>query len=102
GLQHADAEDVRQLVMVSLSKAFPNFHYSPERGRFRSYLGQVVRRAVFQYQRHQRPNHPVVTLENMEAIVRDQSPPEMDAVWEQEWIGHHYRRAMRTIRATFE
>ncbi len=32
GLQHADAEDIRQIVMVRLSKALLAFNYSPRRG----------------------------------------------------------------------
>ncbi|MDA0666364.1 MAG: hypothetical protein O3A95_09370 [Planctomycetota bacterium] len=35
GLQHGDAEDVRQMVMMNLSKAAQgSFAYNPERGRF--------------------------------------------------------------------
>src|SRR3954469_2676729 len=46
GLQQADAEDVRQAVLLSLSRSMPRFEYSPARGRFRHYLGRVVRNAV--------------------------------------------------------
>ncbi|MCA9752374.1 MAG: sigma-70 family RNA polymerase sigma factor, partial [Gemmatimonadetes bacterium] len=47
GLQLADAEDVRQEVLVSLASALKTFEYSPERGRFRGYLGRAVRNAIF-------------------------------------------------------
>ena len=48
-----DAEDVRQIVMTDLSKALPNFRFDPKRGKFRTYLGRVVRNAVFRHlQRH--------------------------------------------------
>lgn len=101
GLQHADAEDVRQLVMFSLSKVMPGFLYSRTRGRFRTYLGQVVHRAVIEFQR-KRPSGMVLSIETSGTIAdaTEAAPP--DAFWEQEWIAHHYRLAMRTIRATFE
>ena len=39
-VQHADAEDVRQLVMIGLASSLRSFTYDPARGRFRSYLGE--------------------------------------------------------------
>ncbi len=54
GLQQSDAEDVRQLVMMNLAKFLRNFDYSSEKGRFRSYLGRVVRNSISRY--FSRPN----------------------------------------------
>ncbi|MCP4770423.1 MAG: hypothetical protein GY879_03325 [Planctomycetes bacterium] len=59
-MQHADAENVRQTVMVNLSKATQgSFAYHPERGRFRNYLARMVQNAIHQHfsrpkQAHQR------------------------------------------------
>ncbi|MCA9253978.1 MAG: sigma-70 family RNA polymerase sigma factor, partial [Phycisphaerales bacterium] len=41
GLQLVDAEDVRQLVMLNLSRSIPRFEYQPEVGRFRDYLRTI-------------------------------------------------------------
>src|SRR5262245_43365444 len=62
GLQHSDAEDVRQVVMLNLARSLPNFRYSRERGRFRSYLGRVVRNAVSQHL--SRPNRRGLPLDD--------------------------------------
>jgi RNA polymerase sigma-70 factor (ECF subfamily) len=101
GLQHSDAEDVRQIVMLALMRSLPRFEYSPERGRFRSYLGRIVRNAVFQHNR--RLVRAVTALDNR---VLDEGShahqDETDERWEREWVAHHYRLAMRRIRATFE
>jgi RNA polymerase sigma factor (sigma-70 family) len=109
GLQYCDAEDVRQIVMLSLSKALPKFQYLPQRGHFRSYLGVVVRRAISQYRRHQCPtwlqlsldkeewNHPSSSVESHWSLADTDG---LDASWEVEWVRHHYRRAMHIIRAT--
>lgn len=101
GVQYADADDICQIVMMSLSKALRNFHYASERGRFRTYLGRIVRNAVARFRSH--PNSIAVSLDNSvdpadDAVGGDQS----DAVWEQEWIDHHYRLALRTVRETFD
>lgn len=55
GLQLGDAEDIRQTVMMNLSKAAQgSFEYRPERGRFRNYLARIVQNAI---RRHfSRPN----------------------------------------------
>lgn len=101
GLQYSDAEDVRQLVMLGLSKSLRNFEYSPERGRFRDYVGRIVRNAVSRFM--SRPKTDGVPLDSVVLAV---TPAEEDAddgaVWEREWVDHHYRLAMETVRTTFE
>jgi len=70
GLQLADAEDVRQEVMLSLSRAMPAFTYSRQAGRFRSYLGAAVRHAVIRHaERHKR------TLGGLDTLVSDPADP---------------------------
>lgn len=101
GLQEADAEDVRQVVMFNLSKTLRTFEYSPSRGRFRDYLGRTVRHSVAQWSA--RPNRGDIALgSSMLAGVCAEDEAGADALWEQEWVNHHYSRAMRTIRETFE
>ncbi|MFN0136772.1 MAG: RNA polymerase sigma factor [Phycisphaerae bacterium] len=101
GLQAADAEDVRQIVMISLSSAMKNFQYQPERGRFRGYLGRVVSNAVA---RHRKRQSSAVPLEGevLEGIAPIDDVSENDSDWEREWVNHHYRRAMQTLSATVE
>ncbi len=101
GLQQSDADDVRQLVMMNLAKALRNFEYSPEKGRFRSYLGRVVRNSISGY--FSRPNPADRALDTaLMATVPSEDPDEKDDLWEQEWVNHHYRLAMKTIHATFD
>ena len=100
GLQSADAEDVLQAVMLSLSRALPAFHYSPAKGRFRSYLGRVVQNAV--QRSFSRPGLRPELLDqgDLETLARMESP--LDSRWEREWIDHHYRTALRAIRRSHE
>lgn len=100
GLQPADAEDVRQLVMMSLSRVLSGWEYRRERGRFRAYLGCVVRNAVARYFGRQ-PRGDVQLETAIRAVLADPAEPEVDVLWEREWVRHHYRRAMMTIRETF-
>ena len=46
GLQSADAEDLSQHVLVSISKKISEWEHDPNRGRFRTWLQTVVKNAV--------------------------------------------------------
>jgi RNA polymerase sigma-70 factor (ECF subfamily) len=46
GLQHADAEDLAQRVMLSLSDAIKTWTKDAERGTFRAWLARIARNAI--------------------------------------------------------
>lgn len=94
GLQAADVEDVQQNVMLSLCSALPGFRYEPGRGKFRSYLGWIVRNAVVR--RQQARAGQIQT--SMEALLAASNPSEICADWEREWMNHHFRRALARMQ----
>jgi RNA polymerase sigma-70 factor (ECF subfamily) len=103
GLQQADAEDLVQVVMANLSKSLPRFAYDPARGRFRDYLYRCARNAISQWS--SRPRGREIALDTgVETALAIDAPRDAASVraWEEEWVAHHYRLAMRTIRNTFE
>ncbi len=100
GLQPADAEDVRQAVWINLSKGLRNFEYDPARGRFRSYLGRAVRNAISRHFARYASADGALDTGVLASVPGGDS--EADEVWEQEWVNHHYRLAIRTIESTFE
>jgi len=101
GLDLLDAEDVRQIVLMSLVRALPSFEFQPERGRFRSYLGRAVGNAIERYR-----NRPFLRrellVEDEQAWFAIPAPDTVDRTWEQEWQNHHLRRALETIRRTLD
>lgn len=46
GMQHADAEDLAQQVLVSVAGAIGRWESDPERGRFRTWLRRVADNAI--------------------------------------------------------
>jgi RNA polymerase sigma-70 factor (ECF subfamily) len=97
GLQVADAEDVCQLVFLALARSMPGFRFDPERGRFRDYLGRIVQNAITRHV--SRPRRDARVLDN--AVLQDLVPERDAAVepsWTDEWVRHHFRLAMRTVR----
>ena len=99
GLQQSDAEDVRQMVMLNLARALRTFEYRPDRGRFRGYLGRVVANAVHRYYRSPRPEaRGLQSSVGGELVAEEDSL--LDAEWETEWMHHHYRLALKAVRAS--
>lgn len=101
GLRAADADDVRQVVLMSLARAFKGFRYQPGRGRFHSYLGRVVDNAIRRMRVADR-RAPELLDDALLARLARAEDADVDEAWECEWVGHHLRLAMRTVRASFE
>ncbi len=99
GLQASDAEDVRQMVMLNLARQLRTFQYSRERGQFRHYLGRTIKNAIARYYRSPRPRGRGLDSSVASDLVEDPSD-ERDREWEIEWMHHHYRLAMHTVRKT--
>ncbi len=100
GLQLTDAEDVRQLVLMSLARSMPGFQYRPQHGKFRNYLGKVVRSAISRQRTRHAGGESLLDKDIIEGLVEDAEGP--DARWEQEWIEHHCRRALVALRQSIE
>jgi RNA polymerase sigma-70 factor (ECF subfamily) len=102
GLRFAQAEDVRQMVLLNLSQALPGFEYDPDRGGFRGYLGRTVRNAIARFLERHEPRE----LRLMEGGDADccaaVAADELDERWEQEWTRYHACRAMQRLRLTFD
>ncbi len=101
GLRLADAEDVRQMVMVKLAKALPAFHYSPQTGRFRNFLGRIVRNESIRHLSRPNVGHPMVDTDETIAPLAA-GGQSADERWEREWRHHHLRLAMLNVRASYD
>lgn len=100
GIQLADAEDIRQIVLIGLSSALRSFRYDPQKGRFRSYLGRAVRNAIALTKKC--PPGRTLSLHDLGAHWLDELPAgshdDADVMWDQMWREHHLRMAFRTLK----
>ncbi len=110
GLQPTDCEDVVQIALISLSRALRGFEYDPSRGRFRNYLGRVAANTVNAYQAASARRPFPLSDALLESVAEVGGEPmstaagtsEADALWEQEWMRHHYELALSTVRKKFD
>jgi RNA polymerase sigma-70 factor (ECF subfamily) len=102
GLQEADAEDIVQLVFASFATAASKFTYDPRRGRFRDYLYRSVTNAIAAWA--SRTNRQARGLDTSVAdtLPSAEIDPRDARIWEEEWVAHHYRLAMVTVRESFD
>ncbi|MFM9957652.1 MAG: RNA polymerase sigma factor [Phycisphaerales bacterium] len=95
GVQHADAEDVIQRVFFKLVGGLKAFEYQPGRGRFRDYLFKCVRSAMIDLKVC--PSMRAGQVSHAEEAAAGDA--ELEASWEREWVDHHYRTALVSLRA---
>jgi len=100
GLQQVDSEDIRQQVWINLAKGLRNFEYDPNRGRFRGYLGRVVRNAISRH--FSRNASKDLALDSAVLASTPANANGHDESWDEEWVNHHYRLAMVKIEAKYE
>lgn len=100
GLQGADIDDVEQVVWLHLANGLRTFEYDPKKGRFRDYLRIVVRHAIARH--FSRPRNDGRTLDTTLLAMTQDGDSASDDIWESEWVDHHYRMAMVSVRQTFD
>lgn len=98
GVPYVDAEDLVQRIFASLTQTLSDFAYDPRRGRFRDYLYRCARNEISKWSA--RPNRRDRALDSNDGTPDGRDDGE--TTWQQEWVAHHYRTAMRTVRDTFD
>jgi RNA polymerase sigma-70 factor (ECF subfamily) len=102
GLQEADTSDVTQEVLSQVTRSIATFDYQPERGRFRDWLGAVVRSKLVRH--HQK---------SARRVGQQQEPPgagamhevlsgDSDPAWVDDFNAHLLEVALERIKADFE
>lgn len=97
GLQEADAADIAQEVATQVVRSIRSFEYQPERGRFRDWLGTVVRHRVGRLFKRQagRAAGGGDWLNDLPAV-------EQDNEWSAEFNAHVLAAAMERAKPGFE
>jgi RNA polymerase sigma-70 factor (ECF subfamily) len=100
GLQDADAAEVTQEVVLQVSRSIQQFEYSPERGRFRDWLGTMTENKIRTLLTKQAS---LVRGETNTADTISRMPAEPGGTtWEEQFHQHVLQSALSRTRAHFE
>ena len=104
GLQDADAADLMQEVLRSVSRHAERMEYDPARGTFRGWLFTVTRNKIYNFLNAQR-NKPRASGDSSTQNRLDAIPDpshDLDAEWELEYQRQVSARAMERVRNEFQ
>jgi RNA polymerase sigma-70 factor (ECF subfamily) len=102
GLQDADAADVSQEVLAQVARSIRNFQYQPERGRFRDWLGAVVRSKATRLLKKKARDAAGKGGEDPDDRLDQAVAPEADAEWTAEFNARILQVAMERTRPHFD
>jgi len=97
GLRPDAVEDVTQECLQALVKRMPDFEYSPERGRFKSYLWTLVRNKIRSMNRGHRPEQA-----RSSEMSRVPEPEPSEEQWEKLWQRTHLKYCLKKLEGRFE
>ncbi len=100
GLQDADAQDLTQKVLLSVSRAIGEWDEDQDRGRFRHWLSRVTRNAIIDAFRRIKPDAP--TGGSTIARVLNQSSAAQETEIDYEYERALFRRAAGAVQNEFQ
>jgi RNA polymerase sigma-70 factor (ECF subfamily) len=105
GLTEAEAQDVVQETIISVSKQMPTFEYDAANGSFKGWLLRLTQwRIADQFRKRQRgikrgePGPSTSTGTATIERVPDPAGPALEALWNQEWESNLMRAALARVK----
>ena len=99
GLSPSEAEDVVQDTVLSVAREMPRFEYNPERGSFKGWLHQIVRRRVVDHLRRRPREQPQEAEGDATAVAEAvESKGGWESLWDAEWARHVTSRAVDRVK----
>ena len=92
GLTPDDYPELEQIVLLSFFRVNPNFVYDPRKGKFRSYLGIIMKNCVSSIFRHKKQRGEV----NEVLVAQEEGfDDSFEEEWNREWKIHLFWLSMK-------
>jgi RNA polymerase sigma factor (sigma-70 family) len=102
GLGHQDAEDVTQKVFSRIMDAIRSFTYQPALGRFRDWLGTLVRNEINRFLKQENRPDRLNKGVTSEGVLEGLTSPEAETEWSADFHTHLLQIALERSRPRFE
>ncbi len=102
GLQEADARDIEQDVLAQVARSIASFEYTPERGRFRDWLGTITRRRIGRFWRAQADTVRGAGGDSVDGRIVSIEAPGDDPEWTAAFHARVLETALDRVRPSFE
>jgi RNA polymerase sigma factor (sigma-70 family) len=105
GIPESDAMELRQDIIIKLWEKIPEFAYDKDRGKFRHWLGAVIRNDANKYFNRKNAQNKMFDAkksENLEQYSEHDSNYDLDAVIAEEWNHHISNLAWKSIQSRFK
>lgn len=100
-LQDADAADLTQEVLRSVSGGAGGLNYDPQRGSFRSWLFTLAHRRLCDFARARKTGTIGSGQSEVQALLQDQPAPTDESLWDQEYERHLFHAAAEAVKPGF-
>ncbi len=111
GFSHYDAEEIVQIALIKIWDAMPDFNYQPEKGRFRAWLCTIAGNTAKNFIRSKGGSSNLalsgISLDKIfpdseSEIAHLSTPPEVEAMAEEEWLRYLPELALKKIESKFD
>ena len=99
GLQHADALDLVQQVLISVSSAIDRFDKQHKGVRFRNWLGRITRNAILKALTRRPRDRASGGSDVLDVLSEIQADPETEALINLEYRRELFQRAAQQVRS---